>query len=114
LIESPEALGNFAGVAPDLIAKIEAEYDRDTGAIGQLRDGHVDDIALERLLALLRKCPAATHGPLEGELVRLLWWMPWIAEWQAQRLEEEGKSAEQIRRAEDAIFKQLERILGVA
>jgi hypothetical protein len=97
----------------DLVGELEREYDRETGAIGRLRDGHVDEPALHRLLDLLRECPAATDGSVDGRLVRLVWWIPWIAEWQAQRLDREGHDAEHVRRAGTAVFTELERILGV-
>lgn len=98
----------------DLIPRVEREYDRETGAIGLLRNGRLDQAALQRLVQTLRECPPASDGPIDGRLVRLLWWMPWIAEWQGQRLEREGKDAKEIRQAGDAIFRELERILGVA
>lgn len=63
---------------------------------------------------MLRECPAATDKPIDARLVRLLWWMPWIAEWQAQRLEKEDKDAGPMRNAGNALFSELERILGVA
>lgn len=100
-------------MARDLIAELESEYDPDTGAIGQIRYGHVDEAALGRLPALLRECPSATDGPVDGQLVRLPL-VDALDRRMASSEAREGKSAEQVQRAGEAIFKELERILGVA
>ena len=74
-----------------MLDRIASEYDKGYGFIGKVRLGQFDD-----------------------RMVRLLWWMPWVVEWQAQRLEGEGLSGKNLRRAGSAIFNELERILGVA
>jgi hypothetical protein len=100
--------------AGDLLDRIANEYDLDHGFIGKVRSGQFDKQALERLLRLLRECPSASQEPMDARMVRLLWWMPWIVEWQVQRLTAEGRPADQLRAAQTAIFGELERILGVA
>lgn len=97
----------------ELVAKINDEYDLDHGFIGIARAGRLDEPALARLLTLLHECPGVGDGQIDGRLVRLLWLMPWVVEWQVQRLEGEGKPVDGLRRAGDAIFKELERIFGV-
>lgn len=98
----------------DLLDRIASEYDKDHGFIGKVRLGQFDEVALGRLLSVLRECPSAGEEPMNPRMVRLLWWMPWVVEWQAQRLEGEGLSGKNLRRAGSAIFNELERILGVA
>lgn len=84
----------------DLVGELEREHDLETGAVSQLRDRHVDEAALQPLLDLLQQHPSATDGPVDGRLVRRLWWIPWIAEWQAQRQARDGKNVEHVRRAQ--------------
>lgn len=98
----------------ELIQQLEAEYDQNTGFIGRLRFGTFDDPGLTRVLDLLRKFEP-TGSALDRRLVALLWWMPWIIEWQSQRLARESRTAEAatIHRALEAIFKECERILGI-
>jgi hypothetical protein len=97
----------------ELVERIDGEYDRDQGFVGRARDGVFDAEGLQRVLVLLRACPSASDGPIDGRLVRRLWIMPWVIEWQAQRLSREGKPAESFYRAGEAIFRELERILGM-
>jgi hypothetical protein len=98
----------------DLIQQLEAEYDQNTGFIGRLRYGTFDELGLTRVLAVLRQFEP-TGNSLDRRLVALLWWMPWIIEWQFQRLtrESRAKEAAVVSRASEAIFKECERILGV-
>jgi hypothetical protein len=98
----------------ELVDRLGNEYDPDNGFIGKVRFGQFDETAFTRLLDLLRDCPSADDQQVDGRMVRLLWWMPWIVEWQAQRLAGEGMSSDDLRRAHSAIFSELERILGVA
>ena len=97
----------------DLLDRIAIEYDQDRGFIGKVRLGQFDEVALGRLLSALRECPSAGEELMNPGMVRLLWWMPWIVEWQVQRLGSD-RPADQLRRAHSAIFGELERILGVA
>lgn len=99
----------------ELVRLLEAEYDTETGFVGLLRSGKFDEMALDRLLSVLRQ--VEPRGiTIDRRLVSLLWWIPWVIEWQGQRLDRERhrEEAERVRRAHDAVFKELERILGVA
>lgn len=92
----------------DWISRLESEYDEATGFIGKLRFGTFDEIGFERMIRLLREIQPEDR--LARRLVTLLWWLPWIVEWQCQRVPDDL----QLRRTYDAIFGQVERILGVA
>ncbi len=98
-----------------LVRRLEAEYDTETGFVGLLRSGKFDEIALNRLTAILHQIQPEGEA-IDRRLVALLWWIPWIIEWQGQRLERESRPEEaaKVHRAHDAVFKELERILGVA
>jgi hypothetical protein len=39
--------------------------------------------------------------------------MPWVLEWQGQRLDQEGQDAVPMRNAANAVFSEVERVLGV-
>src|SRR6266702_4281991 len=95
----------------ELLHQLANEYDPGKGFIGKVRVGQFDETALTRLLDLLRDCPSADDQQVDGRMVRLLWWMQGIVEWQAQRLDGKGVSKDELRRAHSAIFSELERIL---
>jgi hypothetical protein len=99
----------------DLVPRLEAEYDVEVGFIGLLRSGTFDEFALDRLMTVLQEIEPQGNT-IDRRLVSLLWWIPWVIEWQGQRLERENRAQEAaaVHRARDAVFKQLERILGVA
>jgi hypothetical protein len=102
-------------VVPDqLIAELEAAYDMDSGFIGQARARRYDASALDRFLKVLARCPDHTDGPMDGRLVRLLWWTPLILMWQIEGLAKEGQAVEEFQRALTSIENELIRILGPA
>lgn len=47
------------------------------------------------------------------ELVRLLWWIPRILEWNMERVKEQGADMESVTLAVSEIEEELNRILGV-
>jgi hypothetical protein len=97
----------------DLVAALENEYDPDGGFIGRVRYGHFDEPLLARLISILARCPSSDTESPDARLVSLVWYIPWIVEWQAQRLMEEGSKADHLHRAREQIFREVERILGV-
>jgi len=99
----------------ELVRQLKAEYDLESGFVGLLRSGKVDESALARLMVVLRQIEPRGQA-IDRRLVALLWWIPWVIEWQAQRLDRESQNEEaaRVHRAHDAVFKELERILGVA
>lgn len=99
--------------ADDLVAALENEYDPEDGFIGRVRYGRFDESQLARLMSLLARCPSMDGESPDPRLVKLVWYMPWIVEWQAQRLTEEGENSDRLQRAWDQIFREVERILGV-
>jgi hypothetical protein len=99
----------------ELPQRLAAEYDLETGFVGLLRSGKFDELALGRLIGLLHQIEPRGKT-IDRRLVSLLWWIPWVIEWQGQRLERDGRREEAVKvhRSHDAVFKELERILGVA
>jgi hypothetical protein len=99
----------------ELLRRLQAEYDIETGFVGLLRSGKFDEVALDRLIAILNELEPRGKA-IDRRLVSLLWWIPWVIEWQGQRLERENRREEaaRVHRAHDTVFKELERILGVA
>ena len=94
------------------VRRLEGEYEERTGFIGKLRFGTFDEPGLDRLLGTLRSIEPMGLG--NRRIVSLLWWLPWIIEWQVQRLTREGAAskAERLSSAESAVFNEVERILG--
>lgn len=69
-----------------LIGRLEAEYDRQTGFLGQLRQGVVGAADSARFLNLVREIRVG-DGPVDVRLVRFLWFTPVFLRWQMERLE---------------------------
>jgi len=97
----------------DSFAAIEAEWDDETGFLGQVRNSKFDRQALARLLAALDA--VQLEGESVGrELVRVLWYMPLFLEWNKERTVRVSEATE--REYDDAateIMNRLERLLGV-
>lgn len=106
-------LGSVDAKLSKLVEALDHEYDPEVGFIGLARNGQYDVAGLERLRALLGECPSADVEAFPADLIRLLWWIPWVLEWQAQRLEREARPSTDMRNALNAVFSDLERILGV-
>ena len=90
---------------------MEAEYDRGSGFLGQLRTGNFDAASRDRLLNLLERMQFRDAGELDRRLVALLWYMPLIIEWQQPRLASNDR--ELAREAGNRVTAEVERILGV-
>lgn len=95
-----------------LIERLEAEYDPDSGFIGQLRIGVFDSAKLERLLGLLEGLDIADQRILDRRLVSLLWMMPTIMGWQTERVIERGGNETQLHEGIDKVQAILNGILG--
>jgi hypothetical protein len=94
-----------------LISRLEAEYDLEEGFLGLLRGGHFDTRARDRFLRLLESIDLGTSDAIDRRLVALLWYMPLLMQWQAERLDE--KEQADLHEALNRPTNQLERILGV-
>jgi hypothetical protein len=93
-----------------IIARIDAEYDRDDGFIGRLRSGIYDPDGANRLLTVLNEIELG-DGPINRRLVSLLWFMPLIVGWQKPRLQ--ARDAELVEGLLNQIVNILQRVLGV-
>ncbi|WP_135850187.1 hypothetical protein [Serinibacter arcticus] len=95
----------------DLLVRLSLEYDADEGTIGRLKYGTFDPDGARRLLSLLAQVP--TEGPVNRELIQLLWMMPPMVGWQAQRREDAGdETARDLRMFADSIVDEGLRIFG--
>ncbi len=94
-----------------LISELEYEYDQDEGFLGLLRDGHFDNLALDRFLRLLQSVDLVTGSSIDRRLVALLWYVPLFMQWQERRLS--ANQQETLQTAINKVTSQLERILGV-
>lgn len=94
-----------------LIADLEAEYDRDEGFLGLLRSGHFDTRARDRFLRLLESIDLGQTETINRRVVALLWYVPLFLQWQDRRLDDEEQAA--LQQVGDRVTNQLERILGV-
>lgn len=94
-----------------LIADLEAEYDREGGFLGLLRGGHFDTRARDRFLRLLDSIDLGQTETINRRVVALLWYVPLFLQWQDRRLDDEERAA--LRQVGDRVTNQLERILGV-
>jgi hypothetical protein len=95
--------------ADNLVVALENEYDPEEGFIGRVRYGGFDEPQLIRLIGVLTKCPSIDVASPDPRMIKLVWYMPWIA----QRLTAEGAKADDLQHARDQIFREVERILGV-
>lgn len=95
-----------------LIDKIDQEYDRESGFLGQLRMGVFDEVGERRLLGLLASMDLGT-GPIERRLVQLLWFMPIFIQWQKERFELNGGDAKRVEGTLNSVVSILEDVLGV-
>lgn len=95
-----------------LVKALEAEYDLDSGFMGQLRQGIFDPTGLARLIVLLDSINLGEEGTIQRRLVALLWMMPTIMSWQIERVAERGGDIEQLRYGIDRVQAVLNSVLG--
>jgi hypothetical protein len=95
-----------------LIAQMRAEWDLDHGFFSQAWNGRLDPDALGRVKILLAACPPE-GDQFQADIVKLLWYMPWVVEWAAQRLDRQGRPSRAFWDASNYIRSELERIFGV-
>ena len=96
----------------DLIRALEAEYDLDSGFLGQLRQGNFESIGLERLVALLRSITISNEPTINRRLVSLLWMIPTFMGWQERRVAENGGDTVQLQHGIDKVQEILNSLLG--
>lgn len=96
-----------------LIKRMEAEYDLDTGFLGRLRQGVFDQAGLDRLLALLRAIDFGDQDCIDRRVVALLWLIPTLMMWQQERVIEHGGDVRKLRQGIDVTQSELNRILGM-
>ena len=86
-----------------LMTRLEAEYDLDTGFLGQLRQGHFDALGFERFLLLLQSIDLGETALVNRRLVALLWMIPTLMTWQLERVAENGGNIQALRGAIDRV-----------
>lgn len=96
----------------DLIRALEAEYDLDSGFLGQLRQGNFESIGLERLIALLRSITISNEPTINRRLVSLLWVIPTFMGWQEARVAENDGDTVQLQHGIDKVQEILNSLLG--
>ena len=70
----------------ELLDRLEAEYDRQDGFLGQLREGVLRSDDARRFLDLLEEIEIG-ESPVDVRLVRFLWFTPVFIQWQKERIE---------------------------
>ena len=95
-----------------LIDKLDQEYDREVGFLGQLRMGLFDEAGEKRLLDLLASMDLG-NGPVDRRLVQLLWFMPIFIQWQKERFELHGGDAKRVEETLNSVVSILEDVVGV-
>lgn len=96
----------------DLIERLDAEWDRESGFFGCLRSGRFDPDDVERVCDLLAEVGPSPDGCLHPRLVALTWYIPSFMLWQRDRVVSNGGDLDAYRRAEVAILNVLEDRLG--
>lgn len=95
-----------------LIDKLDQEYDREVGFLGQLRMGLFDEVGEKRLLDLLASLDLGS-GPIDRRLVQLLWFMPIFIQWQKERFELNGGDVKRVEGTLNSVVSILEDVVGV-
>ncbi len=94
----------------ELVAAIEAEYDRTDGFIGQLFEGRFDDTARKRFLRTLEAIDSGTGPTISRRLATALWSLPLLILWNTEKFDGEANYLLGVTR--NITFDELERILG--
>jgi hypothetical protein len=93
-----------------LVTALEAEYDRRTGFIGRMLEGHYDPVANERLMNTLKAIDSGTGPTINRRLAQALWMMPLLIEWNAEKLRGDDNYLAGV--ARNTVTHEIERILG--
>jgi hypothetical protein len=93
-----------------VVDRIDAEFDRDEGFIGRLRDGRFDPEGARRLLSALNELPTGMES-FDRRLVSLLWYLPLVIGWQEDRVSPADR--DKVRDILGAVIARLEAVLGV-
>ncbi len=97
----------------DWVAKLEQEWDADSGFVGRLRFGDFDEQALSRLVDLLKSIDLGGQVCLPRSLVSVLWLMPYVMEWQVPHQTRNSGDIQSLQRAIATVRGEVERILGL-
>ena len=93
---------------------LEAAWAEPEGVLFQLRQGNLDADRLRELVAVIRVIEVDDHTTsLPRRLVSLLWYLPIFIDWQKQRVEQSGGSAEAVEQFATEVTNELERVLGI-
>ncbi len=97
----------------EIVHKLEATWDFDSGFFGKLRRGQFDATALNAVYETLDSLDFSTNAELPRRAVSLLWYMPLFMTWQRERIAESGFDLHQFEQAVNRIQGSIERILGI-
>jgi len=101
------------GSIKEVIRRIEAEWNIESGFFGKLRRGVYDPPGYARVKEILAGIDLGKSLVVDRRLVSLLWYLPLFMLWQHERVSEKGESISELRSATDAVEAEIERILGV-
>lgn len=97
----------------EVVVRLDAEYDQETGFLGQLRAGVFDPAAYERFVGLLQGIEVE-GDVFDRRFVELLWYVPLFMDWQTGRVEERsGMPPDEYMNYKNKVLALLEGILGV-
>jgi hypothetical protein len=87
----------------ELAALLEAEFDLETGFVGQLRERKFVPLAQERFLDLIESIDLGANEQLNRRIVSLLWMLPLILRWRVDDFRSIGRDVTGLERVVDRV-----------
>lgn len=94
------------------IPKLEQEWERPGGFLGDLRTGHFCEEGFLRVLDILRSVDTTNLDKLDKRFVELTWFIPTFMSWQRERVQESGGDVKILDSAVQQVTELLYQVLG--
>jgi hypothetical protein len=99
--------------SPEALEALDLAWDDEAGFLGLLRGGRFDSELANKYLSLLNSINIEEGESLNGDFVRLVWFVPLFMEWQVERAVEHGVERVNLNRWIDRIRERVMELLGV-
>lgn len=97
----------------ELVQRLEACWEWDTGFFGQLRQGRFDVQMFSELIATLESIDYGESSVIPRRIASLIWYMPIFMGWQKENIDGTASDLEFFEKATNQVQESVERILGL-